>query len=105
MNDLIANFAEQSDRNIYMKELLWLDYRYQDTEKFSGWLDKRGNRPEFVGFENETLLEYTRVYKDWQDCALINYKVIGQWINEYCDARLFIYIDLAPSIRVLVRGA
>ena len=89
MNLLIADFAEQSDRNVHMKELLWLDYSYKDDT----WSDRRGNRPEYVGFENETLLEFTRVYEDWQDCALINYKSLGRWINEFCNARFILIIS------------
>ena len=89
MNILIADFAEQSDRNIHMKELLWLDYSFKDDS----WYDRRGNRPEYIGFENETLLEFTRVYEDWQDCALINYKSLGRWINEFCNARFFLIIS------------
>ena len=89
MNLLIADFAEQSDRNVHMKELLWLDYSYKDET----WSDRRGNRPEYGGFENETLLEFTRVYEDWQDCALINYKSLGRWINEFCNARFILIIS------------
>lgn len=97
MNILIADFAEQSDRNVHMKELLWLDYSFKDDS----WYDRRGNRPEYIGFENETLLEFTRVYEDWQDCALINYKSLGRWINEFCNAR-FLFDNFIKIFSVLV---